>query len=49
MKAAAAQKAIPNCNIVSITGEEMKNDLIGVYEILFQANPKMHWRRNAQG
>ena len=40
MKAAAAQKAIPNCNIVSITGEEMKNDLIGVYEILFQANPK---------
>ncbi len=40
MKAAAAEKAIPNCNIACITGEEMKKDLTGVYEVLFAANPK---------
>ena len=40
MKAAAAQKAIPNCNIACVTGEEMKKDLVGVYEVLFAANPK---------
>lgn len=36
----AAEKAIPNCNIVFISGEEMKNALQGFYQILFDANPK---------
>lgn len=40
MKAPAAKNAIPNCNIVCETGEEMKEDLISLYEILFDANPK---------
>ena len=38
--ATAAEKAIPNCNIVFISGEEMKNALQGFYQILFDANPK---------
>ena len=38
--AAAAEKAIPNCNIVFISGEEMKNALQGFYQVLFDANPK---------
>lgn len=38
--ATAAEKAIPNCNIVFIANEEMKNTLQNFYQILFQANPK---------
>lgn len=38
--ATAAEKAIPNCNIVFISGEEMKQALTGFYNVLFQANPK---------
>lgn len=38
--AAAAEKAIPNCNIVFLGGQEMKNALEGFYTILFDANPK---------
>lgn len=38
--ATAAEKAIPNCNIVFIPGEEMKTALQGFYQILFDANPK---------
>ncbi len=38
--AAAAEKAIPNCNIVFIANDEMKNALQGFYQILFEANPK---------
>ena len=38
--ATAAEKAIPNCNIVFISGEEMKTALQGFYHILFDANPK---------
>ena len=38
--AAVAEKAIPNCNIVFISGEEMKNALQGFYQVLFDANPK---------
>ena len=37
---AAAEKAIPNCNIVFIANDEMKNALQGFYQILFEANPK---------
>ena len=38
--AAVAQKAIPNCNIVLITGEEMKNAVSAYYQVLFDADPK---------
>ena len=37
-KAEIAQKAIPNCNIVLITGEEMKTKLKPFLEILYQYN-----------
>lgn len=33
--AAVAKKAIPKCNIVCITGEEMKTDLSGYLKVLF--------------
>ncbi len=39
MDAAVAEAAIPNCNIVLIDGEDMKDALIPFYEILFAANP----------
>ena len=38
--ASAAEKAIPNCNIVFLSGQEMKTALEGFYNILFTANPK---------
>lgn len=38
--AAAAAKAIPNCNIVYIDGEEMKATVEPFYNVLFDANPK---------
>lgn len=38
-KAAVAQKALPLCNIVLETGEEMKADLQAYYQVLFDANP----------
>ena len=38
-KAALAQKALPACNIVFETGEEMKNDLTAYYQVLFDADP----------
>lgn len=34
-----AEKAIPNCNIVTITGAEMKEKLGGFLEILYRMNP----------
>lgn len=37
--AAVAQKAIPNCNIVFITGEEMKTAAKAFYNVLFEADP----------
>lgn len=39
-KAALALKALPNCNIVYIDGEEMKNDINGFYKVLFEADAK---------
>lgn len=39
-QAAAAERSIPNCNIVYIEGDEMKNDITNFYEVLFQADPK---------
>ena len=38
--AAVAEKAIPYCNIVCITGEEMKDKLSGYLEVLLEANPQ---------
>ncbi len=35
-----ALKAIPNCNITYTDGEEMQEMLIGMYNVLFEANPK---------
>ena len=39
-KAPLAKKAIPNCYITFITGEEMKNLTIENLQVLFAANPK---------
>lgn len=38
-KAALAQKALPQCNIVFETGDEMKTDLTNYYQVLFDADP----------
>ena len=38
-KAPLAQKAIPACNIVMITGEEMKTKVSGYLTALFEQNP----------
>lgn len=35
-----AMKAIPNCNIVCITGDEMKQALSGYLQVLFNMNPQ---------
>lgn len=39
-KAAVAKKAIPNCHIVFITGEEMKTQIAPFFQVLHNANPK---------
>ena len=36
-----AQKAIPNCNLVCITGAEMKQALTGYFRTLYEANPQV--------
>lgn len=38
-KAPIAQKALPYCNIVCITGEDMKTALSGYLEVLYQEDP----------
>ena len=38
-KAAVAQKAIPNANIVCITGSEMQTGLSGFFKVLYDFNP----------
>ena len=40
VKAAVAEKAIPACNIVCLTGEEMKQAAQGYLQVLFELNPK---------
>ena len=37
--AAIAAKAIPDCNLVCITGEEVRENIADYYEMLFAANP----------
>ncbi len=39
-KAAVAEKAIPYCNIVCITGEEMKSILPGYLQVLYDLKPE---------
>ena len=39
-KAPVAKKAIPNCHIVFVTGEEMKSQIAPFFQVLFNANPK---------
>ena len=39
-KAAVASKAIPNCNITVMTGEEMKTNAAAYLQVLFDSNPK---------
>ena len=34
-----AEKALPHCNIVCITGGEMKEKLSGYLQVLFDAEP----------
>ena len=38
-KAALAQKALPECNIVFETGSEMKTDLATYFQVLYDADP----------
>ncbi len=38
-KAAIAKRALPNCNIVFVTGSEMKTDLSAFLAVLYDANP----------
>lgn len=38
-QAALAEKALPKCNLVFETGEEMKTDLSGYLQVLFDADP----------
>ena len=40
IKAAVAEKAIPKCNIVCITAEEMKEKLSGYLNVLFEQVPE---------
>jgi len=38
--AAIAEKAIDNCNIVCITGNEMRESADAMFKVLFEADPK---------
>ena len=38
-KAAVAKKALPNCGLTFISGAEMKTQIAGFYQILFDYNP----------
>lgn len=40
IKAAVAEKAIPNCNIVYLDGDEMKTKLPDFLQVLYEANPQ---------
>lgn len=40
IKAGIAKKAIPGCNLVCITGNEMKQALSGCLEVIYDQNPK---------
>lgn len=39
VKAAIAKKALPQCNIVCITNDNMKQSVLGYFKVLFDQNP----------
>ena len=39
-KAALAAKALPECGLTFVSGEEMKTQLSGYLQVMFDANPK---------
>ncbi|MBR5540404.1 MAG: ABC transporter substrate-binding protein [Clostridia bacterium] len=39
-KAALAKKAIPNCQLTFVSGADMKAQIAGYYQVLFDSNPK---------
>ncbi len=39
-KATLAKKAIPNCELTFVAGADMKAQIAGYYQVLFDANPK---------
>ena len=39
-KAALARQAIPNCHIVFIEGQEMKDMIVPFFQVLHEANAK---------
>ena len=39
-KAPLAKKAIPNCQLTFVSGADMKAQIAGYYQVLFDANPK---------
>ena len=39
-KAAIAKKALPNCNIVCLTGDELKTNASAYLQVLLDADPK---------
>lgn len=39
-KALTAKKALPNCNIVCLTGDELKTNASAYLQVLFDADPK---------
>jgi NitT/TauT family transport system substrate-binding protein len=39
-KAALAEKAIPSCGLTFVSGDEMKTQLTGYLQVMFDANPK---------
>ena len=47
-KAALAQKALPNCNIVFETGDEMKTDLETYFNVLYAADPQQRQNDKAR-
>ncbi len=48
-KAAVALKALPGCNLTFAAGEEMKAQISGYYQVLFDAEPEINRRRRAAG
>ena len=38
--AETAEKAIPNCNIVCLTGDELRASADAMFNVLFEANPQ---------
>ncbi|MBR6084335.1 MAG: ABC transporter substrate-binding protein, partial [Spirochaetales bacterium] len=35
-----ATKAIPDCNLIFVSGDQIRKDIEGYFQVLFDANPK---------